>query len=360
MAKIKLEGLRKVFDDGTVALKGATIEVEDGEFLVIVGPSGCGKTTTLRLIAGLEQATAGKIFIGEKLVNNLEPKDRNIAMIFQNYALYPHMTVYDNMAFGLKMSKVPSDEIEKIVKETALMLGIESLLHRKPAELSAGQKQRTAMGRAISRNPDVFLMDEPMSNLDAKIRVDMRAYLKKLQRELGVTTVYVTHDQEEAMTMADRIVVMRDGEISQVDPPNALYHHPVDVETASFIGSPAINIFECTLLQKDDNCVLEGPFTCKIPEHFLDLLNNNASSNLLFGVRPEDIYIDENGSIEGVVDLIEPLGPRTQVRLIIGNSQITIIQPSMTELKVGDEVKITFDNERMHFFDLETHKRLAP
>ena len=359
MADIKLEGLRKVFPGEVVALTDSNLHVEDGEFLVIVGPSGCGKTTTLRLIAGLEEPTSGKIFIGGKLVNNIEPKDRNIAMIFQHYALYPHMTVYDNMAFGLKMAKVPQDEIDKRVKETASMLSIEDLLHRKPQELSAGQKQRTAMGRAISRQPDVFLMDEPMSNLDAKIRVEMRAYLKKLQMGLGITTVYVTHDQEEAMTMASRIVVMMNGEISQVDTPNDLYHYPADTETAKFIGSPPINLFDCSLEYNKNICTLVGPFACSLTEEMSAQIQKEYNlSEVILGLRPEDLYIDENAIIEGVVDLIEPLGPRTQVRLMVGDTQMTIIQPSTTQLKVGDEIKVTFDTERMHIFDIKTHKRL--
>jgi len=258
LAGVRVVGLRKVFDKKTVAVDGVSFEVKDGEFVILLGPSGCGKTTTLRCIAGLETPDEGEIYIGDRLVNDLPPKDRDIAMVFQSYALYPHMTVYDNLAFPLKMRKYPKDEIDKRVKEVARLLRIEDLLDRKPRQLSGGQQQRVALGRALVRNPQVWLMDEPLSNLDAKLRVYMRAELKKLQKDLGITTIYVTHDQAEAMAMGDRIAVMDKGKILQYDEPHVVYEKPANIFVAGFLGSPPMNFVDATIVERDSQIILDA------------------------------------------------------------------------------------------------------
>ncbi len=290
MAKVLLEQVSKQF--GTVvAVNSVTLEIPDKQFTVLVGPSGCGKTTCLRLVAGLEEASAGNIYIGERLVNDVAPKDRDIAMVFQNYALYPHMSVYDNMAFGLRLRKYPRAEIDRRVKEAAEMLGIQELLARKPKQLSGGQRQRVALGRAIVREPQVFLMDEPLSNLDAKLRVQTRAEIKKLHARLQTTTIYVTHDQVEAMTMGDRIVVMKDGLVQQVDSPLNLYEKPANLFVAGFIGSPAMNFLEAKLARQDSKMFVDGGvFRAEIPQAYIPKLSAWAGRPVIFGIRPEDIH----------------------------------------------------------------------
>ena len=293
MAKVKLEGIRKVYDNDVVAVHGAEFEIKDGEFVVLVGPSGCGKSTTLRMIAGLETITEGHLFIGDLLVNDIPPKDRDIAMVFQNYALYPHMTVFDNMAFGLKLRKFPKEEINKRVRQAAEILGIEDILDRKPKQLSGGQRQRVAVGRAIVRKPQVFLFDEPLSNLDAKLRVQMRTEISKLHRQLDATMVYVTHDQVEAMTMGDRIVVMLDGHIQQIDTPLNLYDHPVNRFVAGFIGSPSMNFVTGEVAREDGLHfrALENVFTLPLAGQHETSLKYYEGKKVTLGIRPEDLYV---------------------------------------------------------------------
>ncbi|MBW2000272.1 MAG: sn-glycerol-3-phosphate ABC transporter ATP-binding protein UgpC, partial [Deltaproteobacteria bacterium] len=295
MANVLLKNLTKRFED-VIAVNKVNLEIRDREFIVLVGPSGCGKTTTLRMIAGLEDITEGEIYIGDRLINNLPPKDRNIAMVFQSYALYPHMNVFDNMAFGLKMRKMPRGEIEIRVKKAAEILGIESLLERKPKQLSGGQRQRVAVGRAIVRDPQVFLFDEPLSNLDAKLRVQMRTELKKLHERLQATVVYVTHDQVEAMTMGDRIVVMKDGVVQQVGTPLELYNRPSNLFVAGFIGSPSMNFIPCRLVEEDGRLYLDtGDFKVVLPDFAVPKLAQVKERDLVFGIRPEDIYEEKEG-----------------------------------------------------------------
>ena len=294
MAQIVLEDVWKVFPDGTEAVRAFDLDIADGEFMVLVGPSGCGKTTALRMVAGLETITKGKVVIGDRIVNDVPPKERDIAMVFQNYALYPHMSVFDNMAFGLKLQKVPRHEIESRVQDAAHILGLDELLHRKPAALSGGQRQRVAMGRAIVRHPQAFLMDEPLSNLDAKLRVQTRAEIARLQRELGVTTIYVTHDQVEAMTMGDRVAVMRKGVLQQVDSPQSLYEHPVNLFVAGFIGSPAMNLIEVApgVRRRWHGRRSWASFRLPVPDEVLaerPALRGYAGRQVVLGIRPEDM-----------------------------------------------------------------------
>src|ERR671918_332797 len=289
MARVFLKNLNKKFDD-THAVKDVNLEIRDREFVVLVGPSGCGKTTTLRMVAGLEDITDGEIYIGDRLVNDVPPKDRNIAMVFQNYALYPHMTVYKNMAFSLKLRRTPRDEIERRVKAAADILGIGDLLERKPKQLSGGQRQRVAVGRAIVRQPEVFLFDEPLSNLDAKLRVQMRSELIKLHYQLEATMIYVTHDQVEAMTMGDRIVIMNNGEIQQVGAPMEVYDHPVNMFVAGFIGSPAMNFFQGKLTAQNSDLFVDlGKFAVKLPKSQAHLYSSHVNKKVVFGIRPENI-----------------------------------------------------------------------
>ncbi len=362
MAEVKLENVTKRFGE-VVAVNNVNLDIQDREFIVLVGPSGCGKTTTLRMIAGLEEVTEGKIYIGGRLVNDVPPKDRDIAMVFQNYALYPHMTVYDNMAFGLKLRKFPKEEIDRRVKAAAEMLGIENLLKRKPKELSGGQRQRVALGRAIVREPKVFLMDEPLSNLDAKLRVQMRAELKKLQRSLGVTTIYVTHDQTEAMTMGDRIVVMRDGIVQQVDEPLTIYEKPNNIFVAGFIGSPPMNFIDARL---DENArVLDlGSIKLGIPQDMQNFVAENAKDYLgkkvILGVRPEHIYdvalikteeIIPEDVAEMKIEVLEPMGTEVYLYLVEGPVSAVARVGSETKAKMGDRIRVMFDLRKMHLFD---------
>ncbi len=336
-------------DQQVHVVRDADLEIEDGEFLVLVGPSGCGKSTTLRMIAGLEEITSGEISIGSRLVNDVSPKDRDIAMVFQNYALYPHMRVYDNMAFGLKLRKYPQEEIEQRVNEAAGLLGIENLLDRKPKELSGGQRQRVAMGRAIVRRPQVYLMDEPLSNLDAKLRVQMRAELQKLHRQLGVTTIYVTHDQTEAMTLGDRIVIMRDGVIQQIDSPLNLYENPVNLFVAGFIGSPSMNFLDVTL----EGRTVQGPgFQFDLDE----IHDIPALERAVLGVRPQDVTLakelgPEAISLSAEVEVTEPLGSENFLYCKVNDEALTARLGPHVPVAVGDQLSLGFEPHRFHLFE---------
>ena len=353
MSSLSLRSLYKRFGEQTV-VKDVNVEIADREFLVLVGPSGCGKTTTLRMIAGLEDITSGEIYIRDRLVNNVEPKDRDIAMVFQNYALYPHMNVYDNMAFGLKMRHVAQAEIDRRVKEAAEILGIGGLLQRKPKEMSGGQRQRVALGRAIVRDPAAFLMDEPLSNLDAQLRVQTRTELVKLHKRVATTIVYVTHDQVEAMTMGDRIVVMKDGEIQQIDTPKRLYDKPKNTFVASFIGSPSISFLECTARRDGERTLLESPnFSLELPAAGRAALDGRAR-DLSLGVRPEDVRIvagAQTGSIATTVDVVEPLGPEQILYLLAGDQKLTARAPSELEVRAGEKLNVALNLDRIHVFD---------
>jgi multiple sugar transport system ATP-binding protein len=368
MAQVVLKNLSKHFRS-VVAVDDLTLEVQDKEFLVLVGPSGCGKTTVLRCIAGLEEASAGDIHIGERLVNEVSPKDRDIAMVFQNYALYPHMNVYDNMAFGLKLRRLPRAEIQRRVNEAAEMLGMEGLLKRKPRELSGGQRQRVALGRAIVREPKVFLMDEPLSNLDAKLRVQTRAELIKLHRRLGITTIYVTHDQMEAMTMGDRIAVLNEGKLQQVDAPLELFKHPVNLFVAGFIGSPAMNFVKATLEARDGRMWVKAePLALRLPESHVAKVKDFAGRELVFGVRPDDIYdrslnppldISEGTSARLMVDVTEPMGSTVYAYLTAGAHSLIADLDGETNAKDGEPLEVVFDMEKTHLFDPETQAALT-
>lgn len=362
MARVAVRNLTKRFGK-VVAVDHATFEVKDGEFVVLLGPSGSGKTTTLRLIAGLEVPDEGEIWIGDRLVNDLPPKDRDVAMVFQNYALYPHMKVYDNLAFPLKLRKLPKDEIDRRVREVARLLRIEELLDRYPRQLSGGQQQRVALGRAIVRRPQVFLMDEPLSNLDAKLRIYMRAELKRLQRELGVTTIYVTHDQAEAMTMADRIIVFNEGKIQQIGTPSELYHKPANLFVAGFIGAPAMNFFDCSLVEEDGEVVLDaGYFRVRLPKDLAEVVKKEAkSSELILGVRPEHITLLEKPtpeSFEAEVYVVEPLGSETIIDFKLGEKIYKAKYPGEIMLAPGEKIHLAFDINKIHLFDKRTEKAI--
>ncbi|GAQ24542.1 ABC transporter ATP-binding protein [Tepidanaerobacter syntrophicus] len=367
MAGVIFKHINKVYPGGVKAVVDFDMEIKDKEFVVLVGPSGCGKSTTLRMVAGLEEISSGELYIGDKLVNDVSPKDRDIAMVFQNYALYPHMNVYDNMAFGLKLRKIPKSEIDRRVKEAANILGIENLLDRKPKALSGGQRQRVALGRAIVREPQVFLMDEPLSNLDAKLRVKMRTEIAKLHDRLQTTFIYVTHDQTEAMTMGSRIVVMKDGYIQQVDTPQNIYDHPANTFVAGFIGSPQMNFIDAALTREGDTIYVafEG-IKLPIPDGVAKKLDlSYVGKEVVLGIRPEDIH-DEPAFLDYfpdycfsvLVDIIELLGSETFLYLTLGQySLIARVDPRSTA-KVGDNIKIGFDMNKLHLFDKETTKRI--
>ncbi|MCL2092608.1 MAG: sn-glycerol-3-phosphate ABC transporter ATP-binding protein UgpC [Treponema sp.] len=359
MAKVELKGLTKVFDGGVRAVDSANVVVEDKEFVVLVGPSGCGKSTTLRMIAGLEDITEGELYIDGELMNDVPPKDRNIAMVFQNYALYPHMSVYENMAFGLRIKKVEKSEIERRVNEAARILDIEKLLDRKPKALSGGQRQRVAVGRAIVRNPKVFLFDEPLSNLDAKLRVQMRAELSDLHIRLDATIIYVTHDQVEAMTMADKIVVMKDGKIQQIGAPLNLYNNPVNKFVAGFIGSPPMNFLNVKVVEEGGSVVLDEG-TCKmkpIAAHG-DALRKYVGKDITFGIRPEDLAYTENASVENnlpvKVTVVEPLGAEIHLWVTTATQPLVARAEPHHEFKVGDSAYFTPRMEKARYFDNET------
>ncbi len=367
MASIKYEHVWKRFGD-FAALKDLNLDIADQEFLVLVGPSGCGKTTALRCLAGLEEISEGNIYIGDRIVNDVPPKDRDIAMVFQSYALYPHMSVYDNMAFGLKLRKTPKQEIDRRVKEAAEMLKIGHLLDRKPKALSGGQRQRVALGRAIVRNPAVFLMDEPLSNLDAKLRVDTRAEISKLHQRLKTTFIYVTHDQTEAMTMGTRIAVMRDGVLQQLDTPQTLYDHPANMFVAGFIGSPSMNFFEAKLARSDGGVVVDfGPFHLPVPQQRLDQIANYIGQDVYFGIRPEDIHdaqyvrrgVDETAKLKANVTVVEPLGSEVYAFIENGGKEMVARLDPRTSARVGQPIEVVVNMNRMHIFDRDTEKALV-
>ncbi len=363
MASLSLKNICKVYPNGFEAVKDFNLEIADQEFIIFVGPSGCGKSTTLRMIAGLEDISSGELKIGDRVVNDVEPKDRDIAMVFQNYALYPHMSVYDNMAFGLKLRKVPKDEIDKMVKEAAKILDLTALLDRKPKALSGGQRQRVAMGRAIVRNPKVFLMDEPLSNLDAKLRVQMRTEIKKLHNKLQTTFIYVTHDQTEAMTMGTRIVVMKDGIVQQVDTPANLYSKPDNVFVAGFIGSPQMNFVDATLSKEADGVYASfANEKIKIPEgKVTPELETYIGKEVTLGIRPEDIHDDEafissrpESVVSAFVEVTEMMGAETYLYLEIAGKQFTARVNQRSTAQVNDTIKVAFETNKLHIFDKDT------
>ena len=366
MANVKLKDITKRFEGGVTAVSDFSLDVEDKEFIILVGPSGCGKTTTLRMIAGLEEITEGEIYIEDKLVNDVQPKDRDIAMVFKNYALYPHMTVFDNMAFGLKLRKTPKTEIKRRVYEAAKILEIEHLLDRKPKALSGGQRQRVALGRAIVRNPKVFLMDEPLSNLDAKLRVQMRIEISKLHQRLQTTFIYVTHDQTEAMTMGTRIVVMRDGFIQQVDTPQALYERPQNLFVAGFIGSPQMNFIDVTVEKRDDGVYLVfGNHSIKMPEGKAKKLiaEDYIGKEVIMGIRPEnihdeDIYVEtlRDSLVDAKVEVVEMLGSETLLYLFADEISMTARVNPRTTARAGDIIKVALEPNKIHIFDRDTEK----
>jgi multiple sugar transport system ATP-binding protein len=396
VAGIDLEDVSKIYPDGTEAVSSLSLDIHDGEFMVFVGPSGCGKTTALRMVAGLEDITRGSIRIGDRVVNHVPPKDRDVAMVFQNYALYPHMTVYDNMAFGLKLQKRPKDEIDRAVKEAARILGLSEFLDRKPRNLSGGQRQRVAMGRAIVRNPQAFLMDEPLSNLDAKLRVQMRAEIAKIQKDLHVTTVYVTHDQVEAMTMGDRVAVIKKGLLQQVDAPQTLYDHPVNLFVGGFIGSPAMNMVEASIARSDGGVYAEfGGVRLRLDDELVEArpaLKGYEGKKVVLGLRPEDMEdasliseVPQDRRIEATVDLREALGSEILVHFTV-EAPIVLTEDTRelardvskevlatledrakeartafvaqlnprTKAQEGEKIALFVDTKRLHFFDPET------
>ena len=364
MAEVILTGVRKVFDQDTVAVRDFDLTVGDGEFVVLVGPSGCGKSTTLRMIAGLEQVTEGQIVIDDVVAHGLPPKDRDIAMVFQNYALYPHMTVFENMAFGLKLRKYSKVEIEARVGEAAQILGMESLLDRRPEALSGGQRQRVAVGRAIVRKPKVFLFDEPLSNLDAKLRVQMRTEIRKLHARLGATMIYVTHDQVEAMTMGDRLVVMHNGAIQQIGTPAHLYRYPVNRFVAGFIGSPSMNFIEGRLSRGDSPTFEFGTLRFSLPLSIRDRLISDTLGEAVLGIRPEDIHeasvrkSDVGVELTVDVDVVEPIGSETYVYFQVDSESFVVRVAGSFEGRVGDRLALTFDLAALHLFDAGTGETL--
>ncbi len=376
MASVSLREIYKKYAGGVIAVSDFNIEIKDKEFIILVGPSGCGKSTTLRMIAGLEEISEGELYIGDRLVNDIAPKDRDIAMVFQNYALYPHMTVFENMAFGLKLRKVPKDEIARKVEEAARILDIAHLLDRKPKALSGGQRQRVALGRAIVREPQVFLLDEPLSNLDAKLRAQMRTEISKLHKKLGTTFIYVTHDQTEAMTMGDRIVVMKDGYIQQIDTPTNLYNNPVNQFVAGFIGSPQMNFIDSKLLKQNGKYVVEFgsedtktsrgvKYYVEIPESKVDeeLLEPLVDQEVVLGIRPECIHDEEmfissatTGIINATVEVTEMMGAETYLYLTCEGIPLTARVSPRSTARPQDEIKVALDPNRIHLFDKDTEK----
>ena len=365
MANVSLRGVYKIYDGGVTAVKDFNLEIADKEFIIFVGPSGCGKSTTLRMIAGLEDISKGELYIGDMLANDVAPKDRDIAMVFQNYALYPHMSVYDNMAFGLKLRKTPKEEIKRRVEEAARILGIEQYLDRKPKALSGGQRQRVAMGRAIVRDPKVFLLDEPLSNLDAKLRAQMRTEISKLYQKLGTTFIYVTHDQTEAMTLGTRIVVMKDGVIQQVDTPQNLYDAPDNMFVAGFIGSPQMNFVNATVAKDGGKYTLNfDKYKVPVPDDKCagGKLDDYVGKEVVFGIRPEHVH-DEADEIakaemtfDAVVDVTELMGAEIYLYVNIAGQSITARVDPSSKAKVGDTIKICFSLDKLHIFDKDSEK----
>ncbi len=362
MASLSLSHINKTYPNGFEAVKDFNLEIEDKEFIIFVGPSGCGKSTTLRMIAGLEEITSGTLKIGDRVVNDVEPKDRDIAMVFQSYALYPHMTVYDNMAFSLKLRKVPKAEIDKMVREAAKILDLEKLLDRKPKALSGGQRQRVAMGRAIVREPKVFLMDEPLSNLDAKLRVQMRTEISKLHQRLGATIIYVTHDQTEAMTLGTRIVVMKDGVVQQVDTPQNLYNAPGNLFVAGFIGSPQMNMVDAKVdVQGSDVFLKVGATSIKLPAAKAEKVKAYNGKTVIMGIRPEDMSDDADkvaaageAAIDAKIEVYELLGAEVFLYFTVEGANFTARVNPRTTTRTGDNVKFAVDIEKIHVFDKET------
>jgi multiple sugar transport system ATP-binding protein len=367
MAQVSLQKVSKAFPGNVWAIKDISLGIESKEFVVLVGPSGCGKSTTLRIIAGLEEATEGNVYIGDQCVNDIPPKDRNIAMVFQNYALYPHMTVYENMSFGLKLRKYPKAEIDARVKEAANILGIEKLLHRRPRELSGGQRQRVAVGRAIVRKPLVFLFDEPLSNLDAKMRVQMRMEIKKLHIRLQTTMIYVTHDQTEAMTMGSRIVVMKDGVIQQIADPINLYDKPVNRFVAGFIGSPQMNFFKGSIIRKNAKLYFnEGNFQIKVIDAMVPKLESYVNKEIMFGIRPEDIYdklfvsyASSDNTVRANCEIIEPMGSEVYLHLNTGKNPIVARVGGHDRPTINQDMDLVFDMAKVHFFDKDTDNTIV-
>jgi multiple sugar transport system ATP-binding protein len=365
MAKVVLKNIQKKYDEIEV-VKNFNLEIKDQEMLILVGPSGCGKSTTLRMIAGLEEITAGELYIGDTLVNDVSPKDRNIAMVFQNYALYPHMSVYDNIAFSLKLKNFPKKEIDSKVRNAAKILKIEELLERKPKALSGGQRQRVAMGRAIVRDPSVFLMDEPLSNLDAKLRVTMRTEIARLHKRLKATIIYVTHDQIEAMTMGDRIVVMKDGIVQQVDTPMNVYEHPNNLFVAGFIGSPTMNFMEAVVEFKEENLWLKGDgFNIIVPQGFSEKLQNYKDRTIIMGIRPDNVRDEPllmdtypDAKIKVRVDVVENLGSETLLYVMLQDHLLVAKVNLQNNYSVGDEIELVFDVNHLYAFDMETQNAL--
>ena len=379
MASLKLNHIYKIYSGNVTAVSDFCLDIEDKEFIVLVGPSGCGKSTTLRMVAGLEEISEGELYIGDRLVNDVAPKDRDIAMVFQNYALYPHMTVFDNMAFGLKLRKTPKDEIKRRVEEAARILDIDHLLDRKPKALSGGQRQRVALGRAIVREPKVFLLDEPLSNLDAKLRAQMRTELSKLHQRLGTTFIYVTHDQTEAMTMGTRIVVMKEGILQQVDTPTTLYNKPCNVFVAGFIGSPQMNFIEAKIREEKGTYYVEFgsedtktragvKYKVKLPEskNYRDCLVPYIDKDVIMGIRPEHVHDEDNflekfpeGIVEATVDVTEMMGAETYLYMTCEGQGINArVDPSSTS-RSGDVIKIAIDPTKIHIFDKDTEMTIT-
>jgi multiple sugar transport system ATP-binding protein len=368
MAEVVLKSITKIYDGGTVAAKDINIEIKDKEFVVLVGPSGCGKSTTLRMIAGLEEITSGDLFIDNKKVNDISPKDRDIAMVFQNYALYPHMTVFENMAFGLKLRKFPKPEIKQRVNDAARILGLEEYLDRKPKALSGGQRQRVAVGRAIVRKPKVFLFDEPLSNLDAKLRVQMRTEISKLHQQLGATMIYVTHDQTEAMTMGDKIVIMKDGIINQIDSPLNLYNYPKNKFVAGFIGSPSMNFVEGRIIQ-NENLVFKSKnesLSISLSNEYSAKLIHFVNKPVWMGIRPEDIYDAKNISSRHIsakmnvkLEVVEPMGNEILLYFHVDNEKFVMRIPAREKPKAGSLMEIFFDTCKLHFFDPDNENTIG-
>ncbi|MGN1303711.1 MAG: ABC transporter ATP-binding protein [Oscillospiraceae bacterium] len=379
MASLSLRSIYKKYPGGVVAVSDVNLEIKDKEFIILVGPSGCGKSTTLRMIAGLEEISEGELYIGDRLVNDVAPKDRDIAMVFQNYALYPHMTVFENMAFGLKLRKVPKDEISRKVEEAARSLDISHLLDRKPKALSGGQRQRVALGRAIVREPQVFLLDEPLSNLDAKLRAQMRTEISKLHQKLGTTFIYVTHDQTEAMTMGDRIVVMKDGFIQQVDSPQNLYSNPVNLFVAGFMGSPQMNFIDAVLRKIEGKYTIEFgsedtktsrgvKYYVELPESKVDenVLTNYVDKEIIMGIRPENIHDEEmfissakTGIIDADVEITEMMGAEVYLYLNCQGIPLTARVDPRSTARPQDTIKVALDPNKVHIFDKETEKTIV-
>ncbi|MDD3050930.1 MAG: sn-glycerol-3-phosphate ABC transporter ATP-binding protein UgpC [Candidatus Cloacimonetes bacterium] len=360
MARVTLTNVNKIFEGGFHAVKDANIEIKDKEFMVLVGPSGCGKTTSLRMVAGLEDITSGEIRIGERIVNNIAPKDRDIAMVFQNYALYPHMTVYDNLAFGLKLRKFSKKDIHIRVQEAAEILGLAELLDRKPKALSGGQRQRVAVGRAIVRHPQVFLFDEPLSNLDAKLRVQMRAEINKLHKDLEATMIYVTHDQVEAMTMGDRITVMKDGVIQQIDTPLNLYDDPINIFVAGFIGSPSMNFVEGKLIKENGLFFVAPNVKIDLPEKFNNHADPFINREVVLGIRPEHISLSKELDLRAEVEVVEPMGNEIFIYCKMNNQKL-LARVSTREIpQSGEIIFFKVEKDNIHIFDKQSEKTILP